>query len=533
MNDHFYRSNKLCRKDNFMVGKNNKKLLELKSNPIIKKWRISRLKTGVASIVIFSGVLLSSTIFIPLHTVSAEETVTTTYYDQSKNVSDQLTNINISISNNKEKVIFPHNAESLTSNYAFKVPDSVNPKDYFYIDLSENANFYGVTEANSVTMPNLLAPDNSIIATGKYDIDTNRIQYEFTDYVAVHDNVSGKISLPIFIDPEVVTNTSYQTITASIGNSKKDLSLLVDYSKNVGPQYNANGAGNIFNVDLNNHNFSHTIYVNSLKQTLGNKSIEIRNQRKEENGYNSEIIYDKTNTQIKVYKVKSNGRLTDSFSIATNDSLEDVTNQCYIDFYDNKINISFPSNIDNETYVVQYTSPYTDKKDIATRVVMYGYSPYQLGNTSWYWDNYVKLTDGNASGDGSVISPDPETPVTPETPDPETPVTPETPDPETPVTPETPDPETPVTPETPDPETPVTPETPDPETPVTPETPDPETPVTPETPDPETPVTPETPDPETPVTPETPDPETPVTPETPDPETPVTPETPDPETPVT
>ncbi|MGN9410433.1 fibrinogen-binding adhesin SdrG C-terminal domain-containing protein, partial [Enterococcus faecium] len=114
----------------------------------------------------------------------------------------------------------------------------------------------------------------------------------------------------------------------------------------------------------------------------------------------------------------SNGRLTDSFSIATNDSLEDVTNQCYIDFYDNKINISFPSNIDNETYVVQYTSPYTDKKDIATRVVMYGYSPYQLGNTSWYWDNYVKLTDGNASGDGSVISPDPETPVTPETPDP-------------------------------------------------------------------------------------------------------------------
>ncbi|MDT2684800.1 hypothetical protein P7E15_17250 [Enterococcus gallinarum] len=84
MNDHFYRSNKLCRKDNFMVGKNNKKLLELKSNPIIKKWRISRLKTGVASIVIFSGVLLSSTIFIPLHTVSAEETVTTTYYDQSK-----------------------------------------------------------------------------------------------------------------------------------------------------------------------------------------------------------------------------------------------------------------------------------------------------------------------------------------------------------------------------------------------------------------------------------------------------------------
>ncbi|WP_375035153.1 Ig-like domain-containing protein [Enterococcus gallinarum] len=522
-----------------MVGKNNKKLLELKSNPIIKKWRISRLKTGVASIVIFSGVLLSSTIFIPLHTVSAEETVTTTYYDQSKNVSDQLTNINISISNNKEKVIFPHNAESLTSNYAFKVPDSVNPKDYFYIDLSENANFYGVTEANSVTMPNLLAPDNSIIATGKYDIDTNRIQYEFTDYVAVHDNVSGKISLPIFIDPEVVTNTSYQTITASIGNSKKDLSLLVDYSKNVGPQYNANGAGNIFNVDLNNHNFSHTIYVNSLKQTLGNKSIEIRNQRKEENGYNSEIIYDKTNTQIKVYKVKSNGRLTDSFSIATNDSLEDVTNQCYIDFYDNKINISFPSNIDNETYVVQYTSPYTDKKDIATRVVMYGYSPYQLGNTSWYWDNYVKLTDGNASGDGSVISPDPETPVTPETPDPETPVTPETPDPETPVTPETPDPETPVTPETPDPETPVTPETPDPETPVTPETPDPETPVTPETPetpvtpDPETPVTPETPDPETPVTPETPDPETPVTPETPDPETPVTPETPDPETPVT
>ncbi|WP_458203167.1 hypothetical protein, partial [Enterococcus faecalis] len=117
-----------------MVGKNNKKLLELKSNPIIKKWRISRLKTGVASIVIFSGVLLSSTIFIPLHTVSAEETVTTTYYDQSKNVSDQLTNTSISISNhNKEKIIFPHNAESLTSNYAFKVPDSVNPKDYFYI----------------------------------------------------------------------------------------------------------------------------------------------------------------------------------------------------------------------------------------------------------------------------------------------------------------------------------------------------------------------------------------------------------------
>ncbi|WP_457923322.1 Ig-like domain-containing protein [Enterococcus faecalis] len=493
-----------------MVGKNNKKLLELKSNPIIKKWRISRLKTGVASIVIFSGVLLSSTIFIPLHTVSAEETVNTTYYNQSKNVSDQLTNTSISISNhNKEKIIFPHNAESLTSNYAFKVPDSVNPKDYFYIDLSKNGNFYGITEVNSVAMPNLLAPDNSIIATGKYDIDTNRIRYEFTDYVAEHDNVSGKISLPIFIDPEVVTNTSYQTITASIGNSKQDLTLLVDYSKNVGPQYNANGAGNIFNVDLNNHNFSHTIYVNSLKQTLGNKSIEIRNQRKEENGYNSEIIYDKTNTKIKVYKVRANGSLTDSFSIATNDSLEDVTNQCYIDFYDNKININFPSNIDNETYVVQYTSPYTDKKDIATRVVMYGYSPYQLGNTSWYWDNYVKLTNGNASGDGSVVSPDPETPVTPEDPDPEKPVNP---DPETPVTPEDPDPEKPVNP---DPETPVTPEDPDPEKPVNP---DPETPVTPEDPDPEKPVNP---NPETPVTPEDPDPEKPVNP---DPETPVTPE---------
>lgn len=179
-----------------MVGKT------IKSNLIIKKQRVSRLKTGVASIVIFSEVLLNTTIFIPLHTVSAEETVTTTYYEQSKNVSDQLTNANISISNNnKEQVIFPHNAELLAINYGFKVPDSVNPRDYFYIGLSKNTNFYGVTEVNSVTVPNILSQDNSIIATGKYDIDNNRIHYEFTNYVAEHDNVSGKISLPIFINP--------------------------------------------------------------------------------------------------------------------------------------------------------------------------------------------------------------------------------------------------------------------------------------------------------------------------------------------
>ncbi|MGH2221072.1 hypothetical protein, partial [Enterococcus faecalis] len=77
-------------------------------------------------------VLLSPTVFIPLHTVSAEETVNTTYYNQSKNVIDQLTNTSISISNhNKDNIIFPHNAEWLTSNYAFKAPDSVKPKNYF------------------------------------------------------------------------------------------------------------------------------------------------------------------------------------------------------------------------------------------------------------------------------------------------------------------------------------------------------------------------------------------------------------------
>lgn len=449
--------------------------------------------------------------------------------DDGSDVSDNvhfsdlnLSGVNPNNPDNKDNVEIGNNGY-LRFKGNYKLDNSVKSGDYFYVDYGDYVRPTGLEDP---IVPEDLKSYNDngsqTVATAKYDPDTNKVKYTFTDFVDQHKDVKGSFDFVAYPNRRNATDSFKDyPIDIDVAGEKYSTNLQFDYV------HQSDYVSSFWDSRSQDHKHqSRTTYLNEGYHPMNHSIVTISTQ-----GSNL--------SNLQIYKSSSKDQMVDSY-VPNYEDLEDVTDQYDIQYNDDgtEATIDFGYDLDGQGFIINTKSDaYEDADNITETTTIEN----QLGNgLSDFYDyhNYLsRFMQGSGAEPDVPTNPDqPTDPTEPTNPgeptDPTEPVKPG--DPTNPGTP--PDPTQPVNPGDPtNPGTPPDPTQPgqptNPGEPTNPGTPtDPGTPVNPNNPNepvnPNNPNNPQNPqNPNNPTNPNNPqNPQNPNNPNQPTPGTPTTPE---------
>ncbi|MCO4347765.1 fibrinogen-binding adhesin SdrG C-terminal domain-containing protein [Staphylococcus agnetis] len=317
-------------------------------------------------------------------TPSTNSTATT-----GSDITNKVQIVSSSIEGNS--TVNPHNAERVTLKYDWKFPDGMKQGDYFDFVLSNNVNTSGISTARK--LPDILN-GSLVMATGQL-IDNHTIRYTFTDYINNKVNVTGNLSLNLFIDPKVVTSEGNQTITATLNGQTTSKEVVIDYLEGVNLR-GVNINGSIEYLDKNTNTFKHIAYVNPGKYTVNTPTLR---------GQVTSGAPTTNQPTVKIYEYIGTGSLNQSVYVDTTNTLnfKDVTDTFSNNLIINNSGYYLTMNENlTKTYVVTYEGQYSNNaNELNFRTELAGYpSTYPYYYTSVKWDNGVVFYSNKGTGNG-------------------------------------------------------------------------------------------------------------------------------------
>ncbi|WP_236561906.1 MucBP domain-containing protein [Streptococcus dysgalactiae] len=272
-----------------------------------------------------------------------------------------------------DKPIDPNQGQNFDFEIHFYVGKDVNPKDIFYIKLSDNVSSFGDDSATIKNVEPLVDTTGDIIATGVANAKEKNITYTFTDAVANKNNIIGHIKFPVFIERNKVLQNENVNIEVVVGNSS-----IVD---KVDIRYTT--SDDILSVitsvnkkkDGLENNFETTFYINDGKQTLKNGRVELYPYNLKEESPSSVDFSDLNNITYLLYRVPLNYELPPSFGVDFSKLGEPIPIEVSVKV-DNKgreyLNFELPA-MTSDRYVLTVKAPYKDNdSDIDITGVLYG-----------------------------------------------------------------------------------------------------------------------------------------------------------------
>ncbi|MBW3133464.1 SdrD B-like domain-containing protein, partial [Staphylococcus chromogenes] len=288
----------------------------------------------------------------------------------------------------------------------FKVTDnSIRKGDYFNIKLPDYLNLYGNTSPETVEVPQLNF-NNSTIATGIYNKDTNEITYTFTENIEGINNVKGSIDLAMFADRKNAPNSDYYNMHVDAAGETLDKQIKIDYFsvRNLEtPLANIES----FIVNTTDSKYEQYVYVNPKGSYIGGSYVQISDMIPASNGEHgrdsSSARLDNIDN-ISIYKVNSNQPMNESFYVDEKiyeDVTENIKRNNDIKLMKNEdgsntIGIDFRGLLsDGSRYIIKVNGKNISGNFPETRVLMETYDRLRI--TSGYsWDNQV-FKDGSSS----------------------------------------------------------------------------------------------------------------------------------------
>ncbi|MDT0654277.1 fibrinogen-binding adhesin SdrG C-terminal domain-containing protein [Staphylococcus chromogenes] len=296
----------------------------------------------------------------------------------------------------KHKIkINPHNGEKLTLKYKWLFDNNIQPGDYFDFELSKNVNINGVSKGRKI--PHIFH-GKEIVAIGEL-LNDHRARYIFTNYVKDHKNVQANLDLNLYIDPKVVTQNGYQTITSKLGQNTAQRIVNVEYLKGISQKgVNINGA--FREINKANNTFKHIAFVSNLNNQVKSGTL-IGNVLSQQVKAGNPIV--------KIYEAMGHGLLNPSvFADTTNiKAFKDITPKMVNNIY--YTNNGYQMDIEDlsKNYVVVTEGKYAKDAHLLkyqTQLIGYpnmfsGYRTAHMG-----WTNELKFYKNNAAGYGTTTS---------------------------------------------------------------------------------------------------------------------------------
>ncbi|HEC2200955.1 TPA: fibrinogen-binding adhesin SdrG C-terminal domain-containing protein [Staphylococcus delphini] len=305
----------------------------------------------------------------------------------------------------QSNTINPHKAERVTLNYDWSFDNGIKAGDYFEFQLSDNVDTNGISTTKKV--PNILdAQDNDkVIAYGEIK-DQNRIRYRFTDYVNDKENVMGKLSLNLFIDPAKVQNRGNINVSSTLGSVKTEETFNIEYIDGVKNNEGVTLNGRLDELSKADQSFTHYATFKPNQNELTNVSLK--------GTVTTGAIENGVAGEVKIYEFIGGGELPQSVYANVNDTnqFKDITNtmnstksngtgyEITFDMTNDKpYVIVYKGNFDSNSKDFDFTTNATGYQNLNqhTNYLYWGY-----GNSfNLTWDNGVAFYSNKANGEGN------------------------------------------------------------------------------------------------------------------------------------
>ncbi|WP_262121718.1 SpaA isopeptide-forming pilin-related protein [Anaerococcus sp. Marseille-Q5996] len=331
---------------------------------------------------------------------------------EGKDVSNQLTlnrssnpSPNISSSSGSESVVYPNNAEGLkvNLNYSVNSNSDIKPGDYFYLSISDNIDFDGVFNVDTVVKAgghDIIGSQGTVAKASVVKTADGKkyLKYTFTNYVKERKLEDINMTLPLFINRIKVQNNGYQNMSIGIGSPTNRSQIFEDrIYVNYTDFYDKHPSARMVNslptkVDPATGYFRTIVYANQMKEYSWNKRITFSTNQ------------NLTGLTYKVYV--QNGDLPPSYGITTPGGLIKTYGTYTLDKgYQQTINLGPNNQYNSNTYYVVIEG-YLDNKsftEFKSRVIYESYIDNYYNSTNYYWDNEVKNYQPTYKSDGNLV----------------------------------------------------------------------------------------------------------------------------------
>ncbi|EHA6094932.1 YSIRK-type signal peptide-containing protein [Staphylococcus pseudintermedius] len=306
----------------------------------------------------------------------------------------------------QSNTVNPHKAERVTLNYDWSFENGIRAGDYFDFQLSDNVDTNGISTTKKV--PNILDVQDSdkVIAYGEVK-DKNRIRYRFTDYVSDKENVVGKLSLNLFINPAKVQNRGNINVSSTLGSIKTEETFNIEYIDGVKNNEGVTLNGRLDDLSKADQSFTHYTTFKPSQNELTNVSLK--------GTVTTGAIENGIAGEVKIYEFIGSGKLPESVYANVNDTshFNDITSNLSNSIKSTSTGYEITFDMKNKKpYVIVYKGHYNkDASDFDFTTNAIGHqnlnrSPY---NHYWSYNHYFNLTwkngvafySNNASGEGN------------------------------------------------------------------------------------------------------------------------------------
>ncbi|EGQ3905186.1 YSIRK-type signal peptide-containing protein [Staphylococcus pseudintermedius] len=283
----------------------------------------------------------------------------------------------------------PHKAERVTLNYEWTFDKDIKNDDYFEFQLSDNVDTNGISTTKKV--PNILDVQDSdkVIAYGEVK-DKNRIRYRFTDYVSDKENVVGKLSLNLFINPAKVQNRGNINVSSTLGSIKTEETFNIEYIDGVKNNEGVTLNGRLDDLSKADQSFTHYTTFKPSQNELTNVSLK--------GTVTTGAIENGIAGEVKIYEFIGSGELPESVYANVNDTshFNDITSNLSNSIKSTSTGYEITFDMKNKKpYVIVYKGHYNkDASDFDFTTNAIGHqnlnsSPY---NYYWSYNHYFNLT---------------------------------------------------------------------------------------------------------------------------------------------
>lgn len=313
--------------------------------------------------------------------------------------------------------IHPDDGEPIGYEVAFTSPRGSIGGDHFTIKLSDTLKIQGIEPYTTKADP--LVVGDKTIATGER-LDNQTIKYTFTDEINDIRNVRVSIKGYAYVNKDKVPNSKDETFSVALGDKKDEKTIKVDYGEVYYTGQKLNGESQITYYDPEKGEFTQVFYINpdskeisnSTKDIFAGKVILFIDGFDDYTRKQSDVSYNKNNTEVIVQKIVSNTNMPDAILTdpASDENKEEAT--VLTKFRNQGIEITFSDIKDNKLanqkginspYIVTVKSKIPvgpDKKDvnIVSRGTLYG-----DGNNFHIMNNEIVSVVGDNEAQGQQV----------------------------------------------------------------------------------------------------------------------------------
>lgn len=212
------------------------------------------------------------------------------------------------------KLVKPNDSEAfnLTSKYRFDKgateEENIKPGDYFFVELSNNINTWGIYPPKHSYDLNLAGPVG-LLAKGEFvkDYDKNghnALKYTFTDYVANQYPETASSTISYFIEENIVKDNARIGVYTKLNGQTNNYTLDVYYTPETYNGYTgflpANSINRLVEVDWTTGTYRTIIYVNRYGYGLDRSKLDFGHDYR--NGGNNPLIQISNEDKVSVYR---------------------------------------------------------------------------------------------------------------------------------------------------------------------------------------------------------------------------------------